>query len=210
MAELSLVDESLYLEVFADDYARYSAFCRLYNVSLMDGLSLLMDMACLGSAKEMDEASLNVVNFAFGNIGDRLPEEVAELNRRADCGEYLALIELAVAYADENSVQNMERAYRFASRAADTGNAEAVYLAGKIAYLSGRYDAAFSWFEMGASMKDTDCEFMLGVCYVLGQGCSVDLRKGEVLLTRAYKKNVGVDGFSELMEKIYQKAAGGE
>ena len=207
MSDLQMVDDSIYLEVFVDDYDRYAAFCKLYRVSMMDGLSLLMDMAGLGSAKEIREASENVVEFAFGNVGDRSAEAIAELSRRADAGEYLALIELAAAYTDQETLHNLDLAYQYACRAAETGNTEALCLAGKIAYLSGRYDAAFSWFERGAALKNTDCEFMVGACYLLGLGCEVDGGKAMVMLNRVYKTEGDVDGLSEVIEAIYRRAS---
>ena len=56
-------------------------------------------------------------------------------------------------------------------------------------------------------MKNTDCEFMVGACYLLGLGCEVDGGKAMVMLNRVYKKEGDVDGLSEVIEAIYRRAS---
>ena len=194
--------DSVSLEVFADDYERYEAFCRLYKVSLMDGLSVLMDLASVGSTDDLVKRSLKSPDFVFDRSVELSSEDVRELEREADEGGFLAMLDLGYAHIDGRLPWNPEKAYLIACRAADSGNPEALYLAGTSAYLCGKYDNAFSWFEMGASMKHTDSEFMLGMCYALGHGCSVDKEKAEALLTRAHKKG---SGLVDTAEKVFGK-----
>ena len=182
------------MDVFADDFERYAAFCRLYQVSLMDGLSVLMDMAGFGSA---DDMSLK------GSVSEKPGSlNIADLIRRAGEGEYRAVLDLSSLYLYCEGMRNPEQAYFWACIAAETGNPEALYQAGLSAYVCGRYDEAFSWFEQGASLKHTDSEFMLGMCYALGHGCSVDKEMAEALLTRAHKKGLGL---VDTAEKVFGK-----
>ena len=73
--------DSVSLEVFADDYERYEAFCRLYKVSLMDGLSVLMDLASVGSTDDLVKRSLKCPDFVFDRSVELSSEDVRELER---------------------------------------------------------------------------------------------------------------------------------
>ena len=134
-------------------------------------------------------------------------EELVELERRAEEGEYAALLGVAVTYVTGQAPQDFEKAYGFACRAAETGNPDSLFLAGMVAFLSERNDDAYPWFERGAALKHTRSEFMLGLCHLVGWGCMVDTKKAMILLNRAYKKRDDLgDVFVRIMERIYEMA----
>ena len=184
--------ETVSLDVFADDYARYAAFCRLYRVSEMDGLSVLLNLAGEGSVEDLEREALDRPDFVFDNSEELSAADVSVLEERAADGEIWSLLNLASAYVDGRLSWNPREAYRLASVAADTGHPEALYLAGTSAYLCAMYDEAFLLFERGADLKHAECEFLLGLCYVLGHGCEADEETGAILMTRASKKGAGI------------------
>lgn len=181
--------ETVSIDVFADDFERYYDFCCLRNISTLDGLSVLMDMAGVGSVDDM-WGSVSVPNSRPVVSSDGLPE----LIERAEGGEFSAIIDLSSLYLYCEDVFDPEAAYVWACRGAETGSPKAFYLAGSSAYICKRYDDAFSWFEHGARLKHGECEFMLGICYALGQGCERDVQVADELLCRAGKKNLDILG----------------
>jgi TPR repeat protein len=108
-------------------------------------------------------------------------DDLPELRRRAAEGDVKAQLDLAICYRDGKSVAKDDvEAMRWAHRAADAGNADAMDFVG-FAYLRGAVikrnpTIAFSYFKSAAN-DSAQAAFNLGQCYFGAQGTEQDCEK---------------------------------
>lgn len=109
------------------------------------------------------------------------PVPFAELLRKAEGGDLIAQIDLAFRYRDGKGVARDDvESLRWAHRAADGGNADAMDFVG-FAYLRGSIiprnpEIAFGYFQAAAG-ESAQAAFNLGQCYFGAQGTTQDIPK---------------------------------
>lgn len=123
--------------------------------------------------------------LAFSTLLMSLPalsaDDLPELQRRAAEGDVKAQLDLAIRYRDGKDVAKDDaEALRWAHRAADAGNADAMDFVG-FAYLRGAVikrnpTIAFSYFKSAAN-DSAQAAFNLGQCYFGAQGTEQDCEK---------------------------------
>lgn len=122
-------------------------------------------------------------------------DDLTELQQRAAGGDAKAQIELAIRYRDGKGIDKDDvEAMRWAHRAADAGNADAMDFVG-FAYLRGAVikrnpTIAFGYFKSAAN-DSAQAAFNLGQCYFGAQGTEQDCAKALEWWTKAAEKGHG-------------------
>ena len=120
-------DEIVNLELFADDFERYEAFCRKNSLSLFDGVARLLDLADVPSAEKI------LVDMEMEKLQLGMTAEVyaADVISRAKSGDSSAQAELAGMYFIGRGVsQDYTQAAFWAEKAAACGECTAEILLG--------------------------------------------------------------------------------
>lgn len=154
------------------------------------------------------------------------PADLAQLKGRAEGGEAGAQLELAIDYRDGKGVARDDaEAMKWAHRAADRGNADAMDFVG-FAYLRGSVVernpvVAFGYFKAAAE-KSAQAAFNLGQCYYGAQGTEQDAAKAlawwekaadrghgraAVAAAMAYLSGEGVPRDAERARRLAERAA---
>ena len=170
------------------------------------GISILREYAMVGNA-----AAINALGIAhLQGLGVEKNEDIALslLKESAQSGYANSWLNLGQVYANENS-KNYDRqeAVKCFDYAIEGGAVGAYYPAAFAAYYGiGRdvnYDYAFCYFKRSAEMRIPESMYMLGLCYMNGQGTSQDLLLAEEWLENA--RLHGIAKTAEALENLFLK-----
>jgi uncharacterized protein len=90
-------------------------------------------------------------------------------------------------FCGEGVERNLEQAYAWFSRAADQGDREAIFGAGRTCLLMSRHAEALEWFSRGCALDFAPACFRLGWMYEHGKGCQRDPAVAFGYLQKAYQ-----------------------
>ena len=141
----------------------------------------------------------------------RLEGIAKDLLKKAESGDVAAMIKVATLYqaTDEGLSQDFKKAFFWAEKAANKGNAEAMGLVGSL-YSRGdgvekSQEKAFEWSLKAAQKGDVDSMYFVGLNFHDGQGTEEDLTKAVLWLGRAMDS-----GHIEAKDKLMEMYLKGE
>lgn len=118
-----------------------------------------------------------------------------------DCGSPEGCWELALLKeSGKGTAVDQEGADGLIRRAAEKGFGPACTRMGQEEARAGHGEAAFAWYQKGATANDPQACLQAGLCRERGEGCAKDLEKARELLGRA--RDGGLDEAREPLEQV--------
>ena len=117
-------------------------------------------------------------------------KEIEELEKRAEAGDALALLELGEKYhTGDGTKRDEKKAFTYYEKAAKAGNARAQYTVGKYFEdgncVEKNNETANKWFEKAAKQNNANAQYKLAQNYYNGNGCGEDENKAFELYSKA-------------------------
>lgn len=113
-------------------------------------------------------------------------EALDEYRKLVDEGSVAAQLRIGWLYQEGLGVsRDLEEAYRWYKKAADTNYPAGQFYVGVLYWLQKKYEKAFEWFEKAAAQDYVPAIFRLGEAYQFGEGVGVDRDRANNYFERA-------------------------